>query len=399
MRKVAVFISMLVVLIFVGGLVYGSGIDNKTNWSAGYIRTLNRNAVYDSPDAVVYNPAGVIKLGSGFHLGAHNQFLLPDYSHVSSLSTITYAASNPTLILPSAYAVYNREKLGVFGGFYVPGGGGKLEYDDGIFDINEVVPDPTASATLKSIYYGGSLGAVYAITDMFSLAASARIVYAVQNFESSGAGGLLIDLEENSTGFGGTFGLNIAIPVMEANIGVRYETKVKLNWEVQKADGPLAALQGISVGDTRDRDLPAMLAIGASVKPLPMLRTEASFNYYFNTGADWDGEQDKVSNGWEIGAMAELSMIPGLVGSVGVLYADPGADQDSYIYLSPALKSLSVAGGISIRMIPNLNVELGVLKPFYTGDDGFSQPPASVAVTVDKSLWIIAVGASYTIGI
>lgn len=42
--------------------VYAGAIDNKTNWSAEYIRTLNRNAATDYADIAAYNPAGTVKL-------------------------------------------------------------------------------------------------------------------------------------------------------------------------------------------------------------------------------------------------------------------------------------------------------------------------------------------------
>jgi len=58
------FCIVVVVLVVVpAGLVFGSGVDNKTNWSTGYLRTMNRNAVTDSPDAALYNHAGIVKLG------------------------------------------------------------------------------------------------------------------------------------------------------------------------------------------------------------------------------------------------------------------------------------------------------------------------------------------------
>lgn len=407
MRKELVFISLLVVLILVSGLVYGSGIDNKTNWSAGYIRTLNRNAVYDNPDAVVYNPAGVIKLGSGFHVGIHNQFLLPNYNHESVAAK--YSANNPTWLLPSSFLTYNRDRWAVYGAFYISGGGGKLEYDDGVADINESIGlDPfEPNSILKSIYYTGAAGGVFAINDMFSLAASGKFIYGVQKIDVTTAIPTLghplipdgttniVDVKQNATGFGGVFGLNIAIPIMKTNIGVRYETIVKLEWEVKESGGALGPVQ-YPKGSKSDQDLPAMLAIGASLKPIAGLRTEASFNYYFNKSADWDGLEDNVDNGWEVGAMAEYAFIPEVViGSIGVLYADPGADEDSYFFVSPALSSISVGGGALWYVKPNISLECGVLKAFYFEDDGFSE--TAIPVTMNKSVWIVAIGASFTL--
>jgi long-chain fatty acid transport protein len=244
---------------------------------------------------------------------------------------------------------------------------------------------------------------------MFAVAAGGRVLFSIQEIKVATAnpvighpvlgdlGTNIVDNKDTATGFGGVFGLNIALPAMETNIGIRYETKVNLDWEADKAGGAL----GSQFDFTGRKDLPAMLSIGASIKPLPILRTEASFNYYFNKGADWQGLEDSVENGWEIGAAAELSFIPGIMGSLGVLYADPGADEDSYFYLNPALRSLSIAGGVAVTTIPKLELELGVLKPFYFEDDGFSQGGeplfSPISLTIDKSLWIVAIGASLSI--
>jgi len=408
MRKTCVVLCILVLFICSSGLLLGSGIDNKTNWSTGYIRTLNRNAVYDNPDAVVYNPAGVVKLDPGFNIGVHNQFLFKDYSHTSSPSSTTYSATNPTWLLPSAFLTYNFERWAVYGAFYISGGGGKLDYKDGIVDINEGIGlsvwDP--NATFTSLYYTGAAGGVFAINDMFSIAASGKFVFGNQKIDIVTAnpvighpmfgdmGTEIVHVKQDAMGFGGVFGLNVAIPAMETNIGVRYETKVKLEWEVTESGGALGPVQ-YPKGAKNRQDLPGMLAIGASIKPFTALRTEASFTYYFNKESNWEGLEKNVTNGWEIGAMAEYAFIPEVLGSVGVLYADPGADEDSYFYINPALKSFSVGGGVLWYVKPAIALELGVLKPFYFDDDGYSE--TSIPVSLSKSLWIVAIGASFHI--
>jgi long-chain fatty acid transport protein len=410
MKRLSIFIAFLLCYTLLAGALFASGVDNKTNWSTGYIRTMNRNAVADNPDAVVYNPAGVIKLGQGIHVGVHNQFLFLNYSHESAAET--YAAKNSNLLLPSLFVVYNKEKWGVFGAFNIPAGGGRLEYDDGIADINEVVGLAAfnPSANLMGVYYAGTLGGVYAINDMFSVAVSGRYVYAVQKAEIKTATAItagpltgiteLLDTEANDSGLGATIGLNVALPFFDMNIGVRYETRVILEWEYDKVEGPLATLPppnglGLAKGDKFDRDLPAILGLGVSLKPIPMLRTEASFVYYFNKAADWDGAEDDHNNGFEFGAAAEYSFIPGLKGSAGFLIADPGADEDTYITLNPALRSFSIGFGVLVDMIPKVQLELGVLKPLYIKDDDTSD--FGLPVEVDKGLWIISAGASINI--
>ncbi len=62
--------------------VYGGAIDNKTNWSAEYIRTLNRNAATDYADIAAYNPAGTVKLQDGFIINGSAQYLGKDYTNI-----------------------------------------------------------------------------------------------------------------------------------------------------------------------------------------------------------------------------------------------------------------------------------------------------------------------------
>ncbi len=99
---------------------------------------------------------------------------------------------------------------------------------------------------------------------------------------------VVLDSEATSSGFGAVISVNLA-PLPGLNIGAHYETVTKLEWEYTKAEGPIAVMQGIAEGNTFNRDLPAMLAIGASYKVFPRLKVEGSFDYYFQKSANWDG--------------------------------------------------------------------------------------------------------------
>ena len=195
-----------------------------------------------------------------------------------------------------------------------------------------------------------------------------------------------------ASGFGAVFGLNVS-PIPEVNIGVRYETRTALRWEYKDVSGPLAggAFLDIAEGDKYDRDLPALLGLGVSCKPLEKLKVEGSLDYYFNQGADWDDAEDDVENGYAIGAAAEYALLEKLSLSAGFLYTKTGADEDSYLDVNPALNSFTVAGGVICRFTEKLSAELGIVKPFYTSDNGTSQDTL-IDVDLEKSLWIIALG-------
>ncbi len=53
-------------------LAYSGGVVTNTNQSAGWARMLVRDASTDI-DAVYFNPAGLTRLGDGFHIGINNQ--------------------------------------------------------------------------------------------------------------------------------------------------------------------------------------------------------------------------------------------------------------------------------------------------------------------------------------
>ena len=179
---------------------------------------------------------------------------------------------------------------------------------------------------------------------------------------------------------------------------MRFETRTALRWEYKDVEGPLTGpgFLAIAEGDEYDRDLPALLGLGVSWKPQEKLKVEASLDYYFNKGADWDDAEDDVKNGFAIGAAAEYALLEKLSLSAGFLYTKTGADEDSYLDVNPALNSFTVAGGAIYRFGEKLSAELGIVKPFYTDDSGTSQDTL-VDVDLEKSLWIIALGLQYKI--
>ncbi|MBW1744497.1 MAG: hypothetical protein JRJ47_13875, partial [Deltaproteobacteria bacterium] len=67
MKRFLAFLCVSALVFCLTSPVMAGGIDNKHNFSAEYIRTLNRNAATDSADATVYNPAGVVRMEDGLY--------------------------------------------------------------------------------------------------------------------------------------------------------------------------------------------------------------------------------------------------------------------------------------------------------------------------------------------
>ena len=112
------------------------GIMTNTNQSAAYARMLARNATLGI-DAVYYNPAGLTKLGNGFHLSLNNQSIfqtkdvINDYKYLNGTPT-TYTGIVEAPVFPGVYAAYKMDKLAFSFGFNPVGGGGGAQYDTGL---------------------------------------------------------------------------------------------------------------------------------------------------------------------------------------------------------------------------------------------------------------------------
>ncbi len=404
MQKLLGLACVVLLLAGVNAPLYAAGIDNNSNFSTGYIRTYNRNAVTNSPDAAVYNPAGIVNLDDGFYVSVHNQFIIRDYSH--EIGTNEYAATNPTLLLPSAFLVFTQDNWGVFGTFTVPAGGGSLKYEDGVAALNENPYSPLAafnpSLEAFNAYYAGALGAAFAPHDMISIAVAGRFMTTKQTAKIEteipvpplGDATLLLDSEASATGYGAIFGLNFS-PMPELNIGAHYEMNTALEWEYDKLEGPL---EGLAPEAPYNRDLPALLGVGIAYMITPELRAEADIMYYFNEQADWDGAEEDHDNGYDLGAALEYYATPKLTISGGYLYSSKGADSTTYNYLNPALDYWQAfAVGARYGITPCLDLELGVSGVFYEEDTGNTNlgSPDNLEVTLNKTAITIATGLTY----
>jgi len=417
------------VLLLASSVVLAGGIVTNTNQSAEYVRTLNRNASTDM-DAVYFNPAGLTKLTDGLHFYASNQFIIQSRTienDFSLLSRNKYTADVNALLFPDVYLAFKMDKLAVSAGVGPVGGGGSADYKDGapIFELmvanmlmaNPAVPQFSqimmdASFKGSSAYIGGRANVSYAINDMISLALGGQYVYANNSYEGSISGVSVMtsggevpissvnikeDAKQTGSAFGGIIGANFA-PNEDMNIGLRYETLVPL--EV-KNDTKTDDAGLYPDGAKTNADIPAFLSFGVSYAVTPELSAEVSANYFMNTGAKWSeaGNTTLVDNDYEGGFSLAYQVNDDLVASAGYLYSNSGATKMYQSDISYSLSSNTIAAGIGYQVMPNLNLNLGILNTFYMdqSQDVTLGPGMSYKQTYKKSTLDIAIGASYAL--
>ncbi len=398
--------------------VLGGSVDNRNNSSPEYLRTLNRNAADDAPDAAVYNPAGTAYMAPGAHFSLANQTVYKDYGHTSATGTSTYRAELWSPFMPTAFAVYRQGPWSAFAALTFPGGGGNVEYPGGTVSLMPLVATGSAynletDASLTSIYVGPTLGGAYRVHPMVSVSVAGRYLWTSTQIEAEASGPIpgapnntstLIDHSESSQGLGGVLGVHIQ-PTERIGVGLRFETITKLEWEVDRSELNFQHMQEpIRTGYTQqlrrqirpegarfNRDLPPNFGLGAYWKPIDGLRLESSFNYYLNRISDWGEADDKHDDGFEGGLSAEYALLPMVKVSLGAMATRSGANDSVYVPENPALNSYSLAGGLSWMPIERVAFDLGVTRS-KGFDDSMMIPPLG-RYDFEKVAWVIAIGA------
>jgi long-chain fatty acid transport protein len=434
MKRLFVFLCVSALVFAMVSPLMAGGIDNKHNFSAEWVRTLNRNAATDSADAVVYNPAGVVKMDDGLYVNLSGQYAFNEY--LNTFDGTEYDSTAPNVV-PGLFTLFRKDQWAGYFAFTIPCGGGKVDFEDGNATIPSLVAwlndearetigapiydaDTITNASLEgnSYYYGFTVGGAHALNDMVSVSLGVRYIDASREFEGSATlsptptGAFLgltdatheVKTEETGDGWGGILGVNIS-PTDELTIGIRYETKTSLELKTKQKKDTLEAIRpggAVTDGAKRDRDLPALLGLGVSYNILPDLKADVNFTYYFNDDADWDDnrltyiqDETKKDNGYDLGIAFEYVFMPQLKASLGYMYTDAGIDPDDISFENPELDAHTIAGGLAYEAMPGLDLNFGILKTFYQEETTSSTAVFPNGVELEKDVIIIALGVQY----
>ena len=191
MKKLTLFVALLMLF----QLSFAGGILTNTNQSAQYVRMLSRNASTQL-DAIYFNPAGIMKMDDGFHLGIHNQSIFQTRTITSEFWSPSkeYIGKISAPVFPDLYAAWKNNKFALSFMFGPVGGGGGATYDDGLPSFEKQIAIMPSLLTLKgipttgyssniffegtSVFWGAQLSGSYAINDIISVSAGARFIMA-----------------------------------------------------------------------------------------------------------------------------------------------------------------------------------------------------------------------------
>lgn len=440
MKKVITCVGGLALSCAMASMAFAGAVVNKTNWSAEYIRTLNRNAATDYADIAAFNPAGTVKMTDGFTINGSVQYLDKDYrNHVNGVEY----KSDKSSTFPGVFAVYKKDKWTMFGSFTFVGGGGEVDWKDGdattvllgtgitlqadrqvdgLVQLGGGDPAPlgTYFGTLshqdiwaKSYDLGYALGGAYAFNDIFSVSAAVR--YVDGTIEAKGSvtssptptGSQIpgvtdvtkdVNFKQDADGWGAVFGVNIA-PNERLNIGARFETKTDLEFDtdIKKGEDVLKQALGIEDGGKYNEDLAPSLGVGVSYWLTEKLRAETNLTLYFNGDADWEGKEDNVDTGYDVGIALEYVFNDKIKASIGYMHTETGIDPEDMKPENPELDANTFVGGLAYAFNQKFHMNLGVGYSAYVDDDFVNKtiPGVDVKVEYEKDIIFLAFGLEY----
>jgi long-chain fatty acid transport protein len=413
--------KVLIAALLVLGLVTASSATLVTNMnqSAMYLRLLSRNASTDI-DAVYYNPAGLTRLKDGWHIGLNNQTISQTKTIVNDFPMLIshqYDGKVSVPFYPDAFVVYKKGALAFSFGAGPSAGGGSADYAKGLpsfewqFAALPTIISGMGIPTTKystdiafegsSIYLGFQFNVSYAFNDELSGAIGFRYVSAkntyvghISNimvnptypalglngsfipattfFTAVGQAGYAalmadkkVDAAQTASGITPILSLNFA-PMPNLNLAVKYEFQTKLTF----TNATTIDNTGLFPNGAESRsDVPAFLSLGAEWNVLPELKATASFNYFFDKNANWEGRENFVnSNSYDLAVGLEYAISNMIALSAGYLHTQFSLASGYQSDMGFDLSADTFGGGARIKLSDKFDVDLGVFAPVYKTD-------------------------------
>ena len=294
---------------------FAGGPMTNTNQSAAFLRSIARGTSLDA-DAVYNNPAGVVFMENGFHLGINDQMAYQTRTITSTFAPFAMGVGNSGMtkefegtvfspLIPSVHFAWKHNRWAVMAGLGVNGGGGSLEFDNGLGSFERqfsVLPGAisqlgapyglSANQYNVDMYLKGNsmtlafyVGAAFRITDWLSVAAQVRL-----GVTSNGYEGHIKNIQTNPSC--ALLGLSGAMMPASQFFQAAGAALGQINPQIAAMAGQYAALTSDHILDVKQK--------GTSISPVLALafhkgQWDASVKYEFKMATELEIESAEVS--------------------------------------------------------------------------------------------------------
>jgi hypothetical protein len=440
MRKFLLFVSITIIVVCFSSEIFAGGRNLNVNQSGEYCKTLNRIATNDTDaDRAYFNPAGTALVPDGLYLYLSNQIVIQPISikpvggHLNELAGIKneYKAKKYGYMFPNIYLNYKKDRFAWSFGFVPIGGGGSASYPDGLQQIDATLKlmgpfingiyssyglkGPFGNFVISkfdgsSAVYGAQSSFAYAvIKDKLSLSVGYRFEYGDSTFDGkiySPVGGYYgyipagsnFHATQRGMGHGIILGIS-AKPMDDLTVTLRGEWMSQMRLKTNSRDWLIVGMSDSSFRDgmSKAAQSPANLNAGIAYR-INGLQLAASFIYFFNQFALWNGKEEGYTGGYDLGFGLDYTFkdFPLNIGA-GYLFNNSGARPSGRDQMWEELNAHNVSAGLSYSFLNNtLKLTVAELLSFYTPEDVNKGSMLRILpARVTKTSYNTAIGISY----
>ena len=395
----------------------------NTNQSAAFLRSLARGTSLQS-DAVYYNPAGVVFMDNGFHIGINDQMAKQTRTTSSSLvmgnnlpggfSETEFQGSVFSPLVPSVHFAWKHNRIALMAGMGVNGGGGTIKYDNGLASFERIVSSfptlltangLTTTQYSRDLFLEGSsmtlafnFGAAFRITDWLSVAAMVRYSSSSNSYKAGlsnmmlnpahpllnptsqmvSAGQLLtsinmaqyaalvdqqLDVKQKGSSFSPVLALSFHKGKWDASVKYEFEMRTELENETSK-DINLGTGGMFPNGAKVKAETPALLAVAVS-RHFGPVKVTAEWHEFFDKNAENSFSNVITGNTTEYLLGAEWQITDKWLVSAGAQYTALDMDPAKYSDMNFSCPSVSVGLGFMYSFSEKIGLNFGVMPTFY----------------------------------
>lgn len=376
-KKIIPLIAFATCATFAGGLTH------NTNQSAHFVRNMARDASTEV-DAIYTNPAGTAFFDDGWQISINNQTVWQTRiikAKFANGERKRYEGEAFIPAMPSVFAGYHNGNFAVSGAFTIAGGGGSVEYDEGLPMIDAFTL-PTAGKTLTKVggsaslegtshIFGLTLGASYRFIPYLSGYAGGRFNYTSNNYKIDtdfpSIGKSNIDVDQTGYGITPIVGLSAQYKRLTAGVKFEYRTRIELKNDTKKMPKSLAqSFSSFADGVKTDADMPSYLAIGLQYAFLDNLRGSIGYHRFFDAAAEYANGADKYLDCTnELLFGAEWDITKRITFSAGAQFTRLGLNDEYLTEINMNVDANSYGTGFAFRATDWLRFNLAYFRTFY----------------------------------
>ena len=402
---------------------FAGGLMTNSNQSAAFLRSIARGTTLDT-DAVYNNPAGTAFMTDGWHLGINNQMA---YQTRSTKSTYTLGNNLPggfaetefkgdvfSPAIPSFHLTWKKNRWAVSVGMGVNGGGGTIEYDNGLASFERIVSSfpglltangLTTTQYSRDLYLKGSsmtlafnAGVSFRITDWLSAAAQIRLGVANNSYEAhlrnmkinpahpqlNPTGAMIpatdalnaigmsqyaalvdqeLDVKQKGTSISPVLALYFQKGKWAASAKYEFKMGVELENETAK-DINLGTGGMFPDGSKVKAETPALLSLAVS-RQCGSVKVTAEWHTYFDKDTENSFSNCVEGNTMEYLLGAEWQISKKWLVSCGVQRTQYDLNENAYSDMNFSTSSWSTGIGAAYSFTDKIRLNLGIMPTFY----------------------------------